>query len=126
MPILALAAESGYVRPMRSRPTALRALAPLILLCALASCGSLDIRRDTQTSGRFTSTGFAMTILSWDIPKSSSDIARKNASDSRLTNLRIDDNKTIPYLGWFDWVLDIIGFRYTRITGTWGFPPDEK
>ena len=26
-----------------------------------------------------------------------------------------------PYLGPFDWLLDIVGIRYARISGTWGF-----
>jgi hypothetical protein len=24
----------------------------------------------------------------------------------------------------FDWILDIVGFRYARISGTWGFVPN--
>ncbi|MCC6407728.1 MAG: hypothetical protein IT453_11215 [Planctomycetes bacterium] len=108
------------------RPAPLRGLcASLALVLVLGSCGSLSIQRDTETSGRFESTGWAVTILSIDIPKSSKDIARENASDSRLTNLRIDDNRTTPYLGWFDWLLDIVGVRYTKINGTWGFPAEK-
>jgi hypothetical protein len=126
LPILASAALAGYVRAMPFPRTSSRVFAALVCAAMLAACGSLSIRRDTQTSGTFQSTGWAMTILSWDIPKSSSDIARENASDSRLTNLRIENNRTLPYLGWFDWLLDILSIRYTKITGTWGFPPDQK
>lgn len=100
-------------------------MAATVLVWALASCGTLSIERETETSGRFKSTGWAVTLISFDIPKSSKDIARENASDSRLTNLRIDSNETVPYLGWFDWLLDIVGVRYTKITGTWGFPPEK-
>lgn len=98
----------------------------VVLALSLGACGSLSIERRTETSGTFESTGWAVTIFSIDIPKSSKDIARENASDSRLTNLRIDVNRTTPYLGWFDWLLDIVGVRYTKISGTWGFPDDKK
>ncbi|MCK6448218.1 MAG: hypothetical protein L6Q99_17670 [Planctomycetes bacterium] len=102
------------------------ACAALLLTSALGACSSLTIHRDTETSGRFESTGWAVTLISFDIPKSSKDIARENASDSRLTNLRIDTNETTPYFGWFDWLLDIVGVRYTKITGTWGFPAGKE
>ena len=109
------------------RPAPLRGLcASLALAFVLGACGSLSIERETETSGRFESSGFGITILSIDIPKSSRDIARENASDSRLTNLRIESNHTFPYLGWFDWVLDVLGARYTKITGTWGFPAEKE
>jgi hypothetical protein len=108
------------------RSASLRSVcATLALLVTLTACGSLSIERETETSGTFSSSGFAFTILSIDVPKSSRDIARENASDARLTNLRIDTNTTIPYLGWFDWILDIVGVRYTKITGTWGFPAER-
>jgi hypothetical protein len=91
----------------------------------LASCSSLDIHRTTETSGTFESTGLAVTVLSIDLPKASRDIARENASDTRLNNLRITDSKTVPYLGPVDWLLDIIGVRWTKISGTWGFDGQE-
>lgn len=125
---LARPTDGRYV-PVMLRARWLPSLAALSLaalsLAFFAACGSLSIRRQTETSGTFVSTGWAFTILSLDIPKSSNDIARENASDSRLANLRIEENKTTPYLGWWDWLLDIIGVRRTKITGTWGFAKDS-
>ncbi len=93
--------------------------ATLILVCV--SCASLEFTRETQTSGRFKSTGWAFTLFSVDFPKQALDIARENASDARLTNLRVESAKVSPDLGWADWLLDVIGVRRARITGTWGF-----
>lgn len=105
---------------MLQRVGPVRALAVVLLVCC-ASCSSLSISRETQTSGRFKSSGWALTILSIDIPKQALDIARENASDSRLTNMQVETARVIPYLGWFDWLLDIISIRYARVEGTWGF-----
>jgi hypothetical protein len=77
--------------------------------------------RETQTSGTFESWGLAFTILSIDLPKPALDIARENAADANLPNLVVEKVTTFPYLGWFDWLLDIVGLRYARIGGTWGF-----
>jgi len=100
---------------------------PLLLLAALslASCASLDITRDTQTSGRFESTGTAFTILSIDLPKPALNIARDNAADARLTNMQVTDIVRRPDLGSWDWLLDILGVRFVRIEGTWGFTGEE-
>lgn len=105
------------------------ALAALAALGGLASCSSLEFRRETTTSGTFTSTGTALTILSWDLPKSAVLIARENANDARQPNLEVTSERVFPDLGWFNWVLDIVGIRYARITGTWGFadrPEDSR
>ena len=96
-------------------------LAP-VLLALGAACANLEFRRETATSGTFTSTGTAITLLTWDIPKSALMIAQENASDARQPNLRVTSQVVFPYLGWFDWVLDLVGMRYARIEGTWGFP----
>ena len=105
----------------RARAAATRLALALTLLCALSSCSSLNFQRSTETSGSFTSTGFAFTIFAVDIPKSALQIARENASDANLANLQIDSVTVFPYLGPFDWILDIISFRYARVKGTWGF-----
>ncbi len=102
---------------MRIRPLVLTAL----LALACSGCASVEFTRETQTSGRFRSSAWAFTILSIDIPKQALDIARENASDSRLTNLQVESAKVSPNWGWADWLLDIIGVRRARITGTWGF-----
>lgn len=91
------------------------------MLLALSSCGSLSVKRRTETSGTFHSSGWAFTIFSVDIPKGALQIARENASDTNLANLTVEDVLVIPYLGSFDWLLDIISVRYARVSGTWGF-----
>lgn len=95
------------------------ALAATLLLAA--SCASIDITRDTQTSGRFESTGWAFTILSIDLPKPALNIARDNASDARLTNMQVTGTVVTPDWGWWNWVLDIISVRFAMVSGTWGF-----
>jgi hypothetical protein len=97
----------------------------LVLCSALGSCSSLNFTRETQTSGRFRATGLSFTIISLDIPKSALDIARENASDSRIPNLQVERAVVFPHLGWFDWLLDIISFRFAEVSGTWGFSGEE-
>jgi hypothetical protein len=82
----------------------------------------VEFTRDTQTSGRFESTGWAFTFLSWDIPRTALDIARENASDSGFANLQIDEVRVAPDFGLFNWILDIISVRRAKVRGTWGFP----
>ena len=44
--------------------------ARLILLASLSACAGLpSFKRETETSGTFSSTGLAVTILSFDLPK---------------------------------------------------------
>ncbi|MBI5362403.1 MAG: hypothetical protein HZA53_04430 [Planctomycetes bacterium] len=106
--------------------------APTLAACAAAmllasACSSLEFKRDTQTSGTFTSCGWAFTILSFDIPKTAEQIARENASDANLANTQVTDVLVVPWLGPLDWIFDILGVRYCRIDGTWGFPgPVER
>lgn len=90
-------------------------------LAALASCSSLSFQRKTETSGTFSSSGWALTFLSVDIPKGALQIARENASDSNLANLQVEKVLVVPDLGGFNWILDIFSIRYARIEGTWGF-----
>jgi hypothetical protein len=92
-------------------------IAPLIL----GGCANLEFTRDTPTSGSFRSTGFAFTLISWDLPKGARLIAQENASDANLPNTVVQRDTVFPYLGPFDWLLDIVGMRYAVIEGTWGF-----
>lgn len=92
----------------------------------LASCASVSLDRRTQTSGTFKSTGIAVTILGWDLPKRAIDIARDNASDTGLTNMQVEHATVRPYWGWFDWIFDIIGVRFASVSGTWGYDGTEK
>ncbi len=94
-------------------------LAPLVL----GSCASLKFDRDTQTSGTFESTGLAVTLVSFDLPKGALLIARENASDANLANMIVTETTVIPYLGPMDWLLDIIGVRWARVRGTFGVAP---
>lgn len=92
------------------------------LLCAGASaCASIEFTRETQTSGRFVSKGVAFTIAAIDVPRPAILIARDNAVDARLTNMQVTSSSVTPDLGWWDWLVDIIGIRWARIEGTWGF-----
>jgi hypothetical protein len=98
-----------------------RLAAMVLVCCSASSCANLSFKRQTETSGTFTSTGMSFTILSVDIPKNALLIARENASDANMANLVVEETKVVPYLGPFDWLLDIIGVRYARVEGTWGF-----
>lgn len=108
-------------RPTRRCRIRTRALLLATAACALSACSSLEFRRSTQTSGTFSSRGWAVTIISVDIPKTAEQIARENASDANQPNLQITDVFVAPYLGPLDWLLDILSVRYCRIDGTWGF-----
>ena len=110
---------------MRLRRTGTAAL--LVAACStLSSCASVAFTRDTQTSGRFTSSGTALTLFAHDFPKRAIDIARENASDSRQPNMIIESEWVFPNLGPVDWLLDFVGLRYARVTGTWGFVPTDE
>jgi hypothetical protein len=102
------------------------ARASLILACATCApaCASIEITRDTATSGRFESSGFAITLFSIDLPKPPVHIARDNASDAHLANAQVTELYRWPDLGWWDWLIDIVGFRYASVSGTWGFTGD--
>jgi hypothetical protein len=104
-------------------PAALRtrALAVTLIATFLCSCASVTFDRTTETSGTFVSTGWAVTILSHDLPKGALKIARENASDSRQPNMVVEQTYVLPYLGRFDRLLDIFCIRYARVSGTWGF-----
>lgn len=92
-----------------------------MLAAALTGCAGVSFERATETSGTFSSYGIALTILSVDFPKGAMLIARENASDANLANMEVEESSVFPYLGPLDFLLDIIGIRYARISGTWGF-----
>jgi hypothetical protein len=110
---------------MSFRRRAARELVAALTAVLLASCANLEFTRDTQTSGHFKSSGFAVTLISYDIPAAAITIARDNASDARLTNIQVEEAKVWPNLGWFDWLFDIVGMRWATVSGTWGFRGDE-
>jgi hypothetical protein len=92
-----------------------------ILAATLTGCAGVSFERTTETSGTFSSYGMAFTLLSSDFPKGAMLIARENASDANLANMEIEESTVFPYFGPLDFILDIIGVRYARIRGTWGF-----
>lgn len=100
-----------------------RGACALLLSLALAAsgCSSLSFQRQTETSGTFSSSGWALTIISVDIPKSALQIARENASDSNMANMQVEKVLVVPDFGGFNWILDFFSIRYARIEGTWGF-----
>lgn len=109
----------------RSSPSRWRhLLVASIALLTLTACASVRFERTTETSGTFESEGWAFTILSIDLPKPALQIARENASDSNLANMQVEEVSVVPNLGWFNWLLDIVGVRRARITGTWGYEGD--
>ena len=102
----------------------MRGTAPLlssVVLALTAGCSSLAYDRDTPTSGTFVSTGWAFTLVSFDMPKGALEIARENASDPGIPNTEVTEATVTPYFGFFDFLLDIIGVRRAKITGTWGY-----
>ena len=112
------------------RPRHLRALVLSLLVLALgASCRSvwseLEIERRTQTSGTFVSKGWNLTFISLDLPRQAMQSARDNVADARLDNLDVQEMVVWPHFGPVDWLLEIIGVRFARIEGTWGWTGDE-
>jgi hypothetical protein len=103
------------------RSSARRGLAALLVCATLSACAGVSFERKTETSGTFSSYGVAFTILSSDFPKGALQIARENASDAGLANMKVEKSVVFPYLGILDRLLDIIGIRYARISGTWGY-----
>lgn len=111
--------------PQMGRPQPARVVFAAALALSLAGCASIELTRETQSSGRFVSKGFAFTIASIDIPRPALLIARDNAADARLTNMRVTQSSVTPDLGWWDWLFDIIGLRWATIEGTWGFSGED-
>jgi hypothetical protein len=97
-------------------------VALLAFLCA-PGCASVEFTRETETSGRFRSSGLALTVFGYDFPSGALQIARDNASDARQPNTVVTSQRVFPYLGSADWILDILSVRWARISGTWGFAP---
>ena len=115
---------------LRSDCSRLRFLlaAPLLTLLffSTSSCSSMSFTRLSETHGEFYANGIAVTILGIDLPRAAIDIARENLSDARQPNMQIQEELITPYLGWFDWFLDIFSVRFASISGTWGFSPDSE
>ena len=106
-------------------PSLQRLLPSLFLAGMLSACATISFERETETSGTFRSEAWAFTIFAWDFPKESVQIARDNVFDAGLSNLDVTNVITTPYLGWWDWLLDVVGVRKTVLTGTWGFSGEQ-
>ena len=107
--------------PTRRRSKVLPLVGCAFLLATMgSSCASISVKRDTATSGTFSSTARSFTFLSWDMPRQAIQIAHENASDAGLPNIRATSVSETDW-GWFDWVLEIIGSRRASVRGTWGF-----
>ena len=107
--------------PLAMRPP-LATLGLAALLLGTASCSSFDLRRSGPEGGTFRSSAWTFTILSKDLPAPALSLARERAADSGRADLVVERETVIPYLGPVDWLLDILGVRYARVSGTWGRP----
>lgn len=85
----------------------------------------MEFQRTTESSGTFKASGTSFTIFGVDIPRSALNQARENASDAGLHNMEVTDSSLWPYLGWMDWIFEIISVRHATIEGTWGFDPNQ-
>lgn len=97
-----------------------RAFVCAAFLAQCLACGTVSFQRDTASSGTFTATGLSVTLFGTDLPKGALMIARENASDANRPNMVVTQTLVIPYLGWFDWLLDVFSIRWAKISGTWG------
>jgi hypothetical protein len=117
-------AEVEWVRPdmkRTGRPLHPARAVAAALLALAAGCASVDFKRDTETSGTFESSARSFTFLGWEIPRPALVAALENASDSRLPQLVITEQRTTDW-GWWDWLLEIISSRSATVRGTWGDP----
>ncbi len=107
--------------PSPQRPSLVGlALAAMLLLGP--GCASVEFDRTETEAGTFRSKAWSMTILGLDLPGNALMMARANASDSALPNMEVDSETRRPYLGRFNWLLNIFSIRFASIEGTWGFP----
>jgi hypothetical protein len=112
---------------MSRSASALAALALLLPLTAgTTGCASIEVTRTTQTSGRFVSKATSFMILWYDVPERALDVARGNAADARLTNVKVRKAYEKPHFGWFDWIYLVLGVRGATVEGTWGFTGEEN
>lgn len=93
----------------------------LVSASAFSSCASVHFDRTTPTSGTFTSSATSVTFFGFDFPTHALLAARGNASDATQPNTVATTERVFPYLGAFDWILDIFSVRFAKITGTWGY-----
>ena len=100
-----------------------------VLLATVTACSSLEINRDTETSGTFKSSARTWVFLGWHMPRPAIQIAHENISDSGLPNVRETEVHRTDW-GWFNWIIEIFSTRTAYVKGTWGYsgaeiPPDR-
>ncbi|MEM9382381.1 MAG: hypothetical protein AAGB93_20680 [Planctomycetota bacterium] len=111
-------------RPLSVRALPGAVLLGVVLLSGLTSCASLEVDRDTETSGTFRSSARVFTFLGWDIPRRASQVAQENASDATLPNMRPTRVRATDW-GWFHWILEILSTTSASVEGTWGYQGGE-
>jgi len=97
----------------------------LLLLLVAPACASLDVQATSASSGTYTSSAFSVTIFAFDLPSPALEMARNNAADMGQPNILVERETVFPYLGRLDWLLDILCIRFAKVTGTWGYPPED-
>ena len=97
----------------------------LLLLLVLPACASLNTKATSSTSGEYSSSAISFTILAFDLPSPALEMARNNAADIGQPNILVEKETVFPYLGRLDWILDILCIRFAKVTGTWGYPPED-
>jgi hypothetical protein len=94
----------------------------LLLSCTLgtSACASLQVDPKNANAGTFRSTAVSFTFLGFDYPQSAILVARANAADSQLANLVVEEERIFPYFWRLDFLLDIVSFRWAKVSGTYG------
>lgn len=97
----------------------------LLLVCLSPGCANLSVQATDASSGEYTSSALSITILAFDLPSPALEMARNNAADIGQPNLLVERETVFPYLGRLDWLLDLFSIRFAKVTGTWGYPPED-
>lgn len=94
------------------------------LLTTVVGCSSLEIQRDSETSGTFDSSARSWVLLGWHMPRPAIQIAHENISDAGLPNVRETEVHRTDWR-WFNWILEIFSTRTAYVRGTWGYSGAE-
>lgn len=119
-PVVFAVPSASVPKRSRARQWAQGLVVGTALVLVASSCASLNVKRDTETSGTFNSSGRAFTFFGYVFPRQAIQIAHENVADAGLPNCHATSVSETDW-GWLDWVLEIISFRSARVKGTWGF-----
>lgn len=108
-------------RPVKRRRATLFTVLSFAVVSLFGSCASVQFDRTAPSSGTFTSKAMSFTVFGFDFPSHALLAARGNASDAAQPNTIVKSERVFPHLGPFDWLLDIISFRWATVSGTWGY-----